>query len=72
MEVARLSFLQGQPVPVSDPNTGYREPKRKEGTMAKKVEAKAAAKAPVKKAAAKAPVKKAAAKKPAKVAAKKK
>ena len=84
MEVARLSFLQGQPVPVSDPNTGYREPKRKEGTMAKKVEAKAAAKAPVaKKAAAKKPVaknaatkkpvaKKAAAKAPVKKAAAKK
>ncbi len=62
MEVARLSFLQGQPVPVADANTGYRESKRKEGTMAKKVAAKAAAKAPVKKAA----------KKPAKTAAKKK
>ena len=62
MEVARVSFLQGQPVPVSDPNTGYRESKRKEGTMAKKVAAKAPAKAPMKKAA----------KKPAKTAAKKK
>ena len=73
MEVACLSFLQGQPVPVSDANTGYRESKKKEGTMAKKVATKAAAKAPVKKAAAKKPVaKKAAAKKPVKAAAKKK
>jgi hypothetical protein len=72
MEVARFSFLQGQPVPVSDANTGYRESKRKEGTMAKKVAAKAATKKPAK-AAAKAPAaKKAAAKKPAKTAAKKK
>ena len=64
MEVARLSFLQGQPVPVSDANTGYRESKRKEGTMAKKVEAKAAAKKPAaKKAATKAAVKKPAKKK---------
>jgi hypothetical protein len=65
MEVARLSFLQGQPVPVSNANTGYRESKKKEGTMAKQVATKAAAKAPVKKAVAKKPVaKKAAAKKP--------
>jgi len=83
MEVAHLSFLQGQPVPVSDANTGYRESKRKEGIMAKKVVAKAAAKKPVvkkaaakkpvaKKAAAKKPVVKKATKKPAKAAAKKK